>query len=567
MAWQVPHVLGGPVLHWELVRAARRPGPRLLHYGYLAWLFIQFAALNSELSSAPQAHRPPPPGYTESRATLETLRARLAARTAFADRHVALVLQHQLLLVLLLTPAFTAGALGREKERNTLTALLGTQLTAREIVTGKLLGRLAVLGRTILAALPPLVIMAVMGDLALGRLLLALGLVAVLAFALAAACMLASVWTRRTSDAILASYAALVVTYLAGQLVLGDRPLPDWLDPVDQLWQLVTPRIEIRPLTLLVHLAAVAGVGLLCTALAVKRLRPATLEQQERRPGRWLWALRPHVGDNPVRWRERYVLGLAPLPVLRQMPGWAGLLGVLSFSGILAVTALDPITHWSFSAAFRTGDFAQVLQAFRSMVDEADAGWVLPEVTLMGAVLVVIGAAVVGVRCGGSIAEEKRRKTWDDLVLTPLTLEEIVRDKRRGVLGAAVPHLAAYALPMVAVGALAGATGVYAAAAWVVAAVLLMTGASVVGAHFSARAEELGVAAGPTADSTPVPLLQQLYFRGEVAVNDGERRQGPRPRSVRFGFLVAVAIVAGLLAACLIGPHLVEGFLEALGGR
>jgi ABC-type Na+ efflux pump permease subunit len=563
MAWQVPHVLGGPVLHWELVRAARRPGPRLLHYGYLAWLLIQFAALNSELSTTLQAPRRPLPGYAESRATLETLRARLAARTAFADHYVALVLQQQLLLVLLLTPAFTAGALGREKERNTLTALFGTQLTAREIVTGKLLGRLAALGRSLLAPLPVLVVMAVMGDLALDRLFLALGLVALLAFALAAACMLASVWTRRTTDAILASYAALLLTYLAGQLVLGDRPLPGWLDPVENLWQLVTPQTEVRPLMLLVHLAVMAGVGLLCAALAVKRLRPAGLEQLERRPGRWLWALRPRVGDHPVRWRECFVLGLAPLPWLRQVPGWAGQLGVFSFSAILAVTALDPITGWSFSASVRAGDVAQ---AFRCL-GEADAGWVVPEVSIMGGVLVVIGAAVVGVRCGGSIAEEKRRKTWEDLILTPLSLEEIVRDKRRGVLGAAIPHLAVYALPMLAVGALGGTAGVVAATGWVVAAALFMTGASVVGAAFSAGAEELGVAPGLTIQSSAAPRPQRVLLAAEAAAKDGEGGRAPPPQSVRFDFLVTLAIVLGVLAACLIGPHLLEGFLETLGGR
>lgn len=35
MAWQLPRMSIGPILHWELVRAARQPWPALLRYGYL----------------------------------------------------------------------------------------------------------------------------------------------------------------------------------------------------------------------------------------------------------------------------------------------------------------------------------------------------------------------------------------------------------------------------------------------------------------------------------------------------------------------------------------------------
>src|SRR5207249_1327130 len=127
------------------------------------------------------------------------------------EGYYSLLLYQQLLLLFLVTPALAAGALGHEKERGTLTTLFCTELTARQIVLGKLLGRLALLARSALVALPPLAAAAVLCGRDLGHLLGALLQAAVLGVALTAACLLAAVWTRRTADAILACYATLVL--------------------------------------------------------------------------------------------------------------------------------------------------------------------------------------------------------------------------------------------------------------------------------------------------------------------------------------------------------------------
>jgi hypothetical protein len=79
----------------------------------------------------------------------------------------------------------------------------------------------------------------------------------------------------------------------------------------------------------------------------------------------------------------------------------------------------------------------------------------------------VSASLVVGVRCAGSVAAEKRRKTWDDLILTPLPIEEIVKSKMKGVLEATPPYLIAYVLPMLALSALNGATGLVLASVFI----------------------------------------------------------------------------------------------------
>jgi ABC-type transport system involved in multi-copper enzyme maturation permease subunit len=465
----------GPVLHWELVRAARRPVAPLLRAGYVAWLFVQFLFLIEGLASEP---RGVPPSHVAS--SLSTLQQRAAARSSFAARYVADVLYWQLILILLITPAFTAGALGHEKERNTLTALLCTQLESEDIVVGKLLGRLAVLGNLAFAGLPFVVPMAVIGDLDLGRILLAVMQQAILTAAVAAASMLAAVWTRRTNDAILACYSAIVVLLLIGPVILNGRPVPAWLDPFVNLDPVTNPKAEPPPL-FPVHLAIWLVGGALCLTLAERRLRPASLHQLERRPSRLLWAFRPRVGNAPIRWREQHVIGLSPLPWLRIVPGWMAKLGILIFSAMLAATGLNNVTGKSLFPALEARNFTHAGQALQML----DPGAVPEEIFVMGCVLFAFTAVVVGVRCSTSIAEEKRRKTWDDLILTALPLDEIVREKRWGIIQAATPYLAVYALPMFALAAFGGMSGVVAAMFWVGGSWVCTLGAARFGMAFA----------------------------------------------------------------------------------
>jgi hypothetical protein len=480
--WQLTHPLGGPVLSWELLRAERRRVSRVLRYAYLTWLLLQFlivltpSGLPQSLDEVEQFLEPigegatPPPrrdeAFTPERAT----------------GYVSLLLYQQLVVLVLLTPALTAGAFGYEKERDTLTALFGTDLTARAIVTGKLLARLVLLADVTLAALPFLAIMASLGELTPGQLLLALAQAAVLTFALGAVCLLASVWTRRTSDALLACYATITLAFFAGQVLLAATPLPGWLDPFEALGRLLAG----QGAAMFGHLAVWGGTGALCLTLAVLRLRPAGLRQLEHRPPRWLWAFRPGIGDAPVRWRERYVIGLAPFPWLRFVPGWLALLGVFGFSAVLAYSAFASLLGPGSAAAVSAGDFTRV----RDVLAGLEAERVIMEVIAMGLVLAVIGTVVVGVRCGGSIAEEKRRKTWDDLVLTPLPLEEIVRDKTAGVLHATIPYLAVYAVPMLLLGTLGGFIGIMTAVGCLIITWFAVSTAATVGMGISAAKED-----------------------------------------------------------------------------
>lgn len=534
-------MLGGPVLHWELVRAGRGRLVRLLCCGYLAWLLLQFLYYTAGYAASVQGaqHGSSPGGRPDP---IEAL----FARADFAGGYVTLVHRQQLFLIILLTPALTAGALGHEKERNTLAALFGTQLKAREIVAGKLVGRLAVLLSPLLAALPLLLFVAGQAGLDMDLLLFVLAQEVLLAFALAGASMLCSVWTRRTGDAILATYATIAVTYLATLILADIVALPDWLatllDWLDPFWivrnwtsspthrraevllGLASPGLP--PALPALHLAFWTFVGTVSLVLAVKRLLPASLGQWEGRPRRWRWAYRPPVGDRPVRWRERHVIGLAPFPWLRRVPGWMALLGALCFSSILAWSSLDRVVrNWLLLALheFDLTAAGRLMKEVRS--SEATGGGVLTSVNFMGFILLLLSALVVGVRCGGTIAEEKRRKTWEDLILTALPLDEILRDKRSGVIWATIPYLLVYALPMFALSSLNGMSAYQATVVWLALSGVVVVVAAYVGTSFAVGEKQIA-RRNPAPDRREAALAPSWLSVEAVAIAQTMQKHG-----------------------------------------
>jgi ABC-type transport system involved in multi-copper enzyme maturation permease subunit len=165
MHWQLPLTLGGPVPFWELYRSMRRLWPRIVRYLYIVLLIVQFLILSVHMAidvSAAYSNKPisPPAGEYVEPPGIRFSR--------FCWEYSGLFLQQQLILLLIATPAIVAGALGEEKERGTLQSLLGTELVAREIVLGKLLGRLALLFWIGLPGLPFLLFVTGLGDLPVG---------------------------------------------------------------------------------------------------------------------------------------------------------------------------------------------------------------------------------------------------------------------------------------------------------------------------------------------------------------------------------------------------------------
>ena len=118
------------------------PSPRGLRGVLLAVLFIVYTNYFKRdfidgLAGIMDEHRLPP-----------------SEMAHFAARFFHTFLIVQFLAVLILAPAFTAGAVAEEREKGTLSDLLTTQLLSREIIFGKLASRLSHLILLLLVGVP-----------------------------------------------------------------------------------------------------------------------------------------------------------------------------------------------------------------------------------------------------------------------------------------------------------------------------------------------------------------------------------------------------------------------------
>ncbi|MBX7106602.1 MAG: ABC transporter permease, partial [Gemmataceae bacterium] len=371
-------------------------------------------------------------------------------------------------LMVVVTPAITAGALGHEKESDTLLALFGTGLTSAQIVIEKFIARFTVLCQALVIVAPILTYLALVGGMPPLRFALAIAQILAVTFALAGVCMLCSVWTRRTSDALLGCYSAMIIVALIDQVYTAYAPWPAWLNPFAMLDEILNSGRKFRAATIVYHVAIFLVIGLLCLVVSVYRLRPAALRQGEQRSGKWLWAFRRPIGEDSIRWREQHVFGVAALPWLRAIPRSLALFGTAAFALILVGTAIDSSIARSFFPFLRAGMWSE---AFATLVN-VNYDRVISELMVQGMALLVIGGVTVAARSLNSVTEEKRRKTWDDLAITPRSVNEILSSKRRGIFDAALPHAMVYAVPMVLMSVLAGWSGLLICVGWLLAAVV-----------------------------------------------------------------------------------------------
>src|SRR5262249_21457122 len=142
----------GPVFYLELLTGSRRGRLKAWLRLYCAWLILQFLFFYATyLTEIWRSMLEPPEGPG---------RLDMTAFGRFVETYVWAFLLQQFVLLFLLTPTFVAGAITDEKTRGTLQYLLTTNVTAWEIVVGKLLGRLTQLALLALAGLPLICLMA-----------------------------------------------------------------------------------------------------------------------------------------------------------------------------------------------------------------------------------------------------------------------------------------------------------------------------------------------------------------------------------------------------------------------
>jgi ABC-type transport system involved in multi-copper enzyme maturation permease subunit len=465
----------GAVLAQELLLGSRRSRQLIFRRVYTGWLIVQLSFLYFiYLVEANVLGRFVFGGEIET-----------DAASAFANSLVQNLVWQQFLLLLLATPAFTAGAITDEKARGTLQYLLTAGLTSWEILLGKLLGRAAQVALLALAALPILCFIGVFGGLNVILLATLFAVTVAPMFALGSASLLASVWSKQTRDAVLTVYFCV----LAGWLLLWAVGGLDLFNPFHVLEPGWGGSEDLKELArrLSVSVLAWGSVGGVCLGLAGWRLRAAYLRQLEGegRPkkARWWRARRSALGDEPIRWKERQVEGLAPLAGLRRIPRWLGILAILAAT--LLSSGLILLEHLTISPR----DLPRLVQDQGPIVlltcfNGADHAFLF-----QGVIAMLVATFLIGVRCSGAVTGERERLTWEALLLTPLPVQHLIRGKLWGILGASSPYLLAYAVPAVTLSVLGGPWAICWTGVWLAVSLLAMAFVGAAGLWCSVRAK------------------------------------------------------------------------------
>ncbi|MFO0822191.1 MAG: ABC transporter permease subunit [Gemmataceae bacterium] len=189
----------GNLVWWELARLARRGHAArariLLLYALLLGIIV-FAFL--EPGS--------PVLLFKGQATLD-----LRSAGRFSRQLVFVLLEAQLLLVVLITPAYAVSAIAEEKDRQTLPLLLTTPLSDREMVWGKAIARVLFVMAAVVCGIPVMMLTQLFGGvhlelIATGYVLTFTTVVFATAVGIAAAC-----YCSDTRNALSLAYVVIVL--------------------------------------------------------------------------------------------------------------------------------------------------------------------------------------------------------------------------------------------------------------------------------------------------------------------------------------------------------------------
>ncbi|MBN1483991.1 MAG: ABC transporter permease [Chloroflexia bacterium] len=160
-------------------------------------------------------------------------------------------------LICVMTPSISAGAISEEEERKTLEILMVTPLRPHSILWGKLLSSMAYIGLLVLAVIPLGSLVLLFGGVSPGDMLLALVLMIVFMLAFACLGLFCSVAFRRTGRARGASLA-MVALILGGTAFLAvtvgiiismsSYSEPFWLlvpNPIVAMMDIVIPDMDL----------------------------------------------------------------------------------------------------------------------------------------------------------------------------------------------------------------------------------------------------------------------------------------------------------------------------------
>jgi ABC-type transport system involved in multi-copper enzyme maturation permease subunit len=376
-------------------------------------------------------------------------------------------------IALVLAPAVLAGSIAGEKERGIMALLLTTRVSPREIILGRLVGKLSQVAMVMLAGVPAVAVLAALLGVRAGTVAVLLALPAAVAVGSGGMAVLASTLSRRGRDSLLTVYLLEVIFLLAPfAAMVGWRSAPVALvgkfNPFVGISELVWGE-ALTPS--LVSIALWLTIGLATAALAGWRLRPASLRpldgERVLRRGKRRGHVPPVDEKRPMLWKERQI---EQAGALGGLGWWLGALLTLYLGGWSLILAL----------LFVAGDFIGINSYWAQATMRAS---IAEPAGLVGCLI----EWAIGLRAAVAISSERERGTWDALLTSPLEGREIIVSKLRGSLHALRWMLAATLLAWT-LAALCGAMRPYDFAVAVINTMAVATFMAAVGVRTSLSA-------------------------------------------------------------------------------
>jgi ABC-type transport system involved in multi-copper enzyme maturation permease subunit len=424
----------GPVLFYDLLRTARR-GRAVLFRAVYASLLLYTLVFVHLFWLARYGYGSFDGGFWSA-----LIGSSMTIREAadFAAWFFGVFMIVQMLALLVLTPAYTSGAIAAEKERGTLTMMLATDLRSHEIVLGIFASRLANMGLFLLAGLPILSVMEFMGGVDPGLVLAGFIATALTILSLGALGLVNSVWSQKPRTALFRTYLwvilYLAVTSASAEIIsiLNWGAFPsseewtspvtldnviDWVDagnPLSAALHLArglgptTPLRALLPGVLLNYARFHLVITLVCLCLAVLELRNRTLNGGDARARKTALDGRRTTSRLRRAWVPHWIMSVWPslwkeiIVDSTQRRGWLARLGL---GLLIAAIFLVPIHLFEWFGGATTEALKEPLNF-----------WMRATTALIGTLMLV----QVAVRASGSVCGEQARQTLETLLLTPL---------------------------------------------------------------------------------------------------------------------------------------------------
>ena len=394
-------MLAGPIFSREALTAPRSLRHFLIRSGYVAALFVLM--------------------YTAAQATFGWQDVRSVGDIArFGGLVFQLFSLVQLSLILFFALLFAAGSVAQEKDRQTLILLLMTDLRDRELVMGKLLASLLIVGVLLLVSVPVFALIYMLGGVGLDQIAWSLTLCAAAALAAGSWGALVAFWREKTYQTLAFGVLGLLLFLGVVEAVVAlsgvESPIAGaaaLFNPYRAMFRILAPLSESTGLdpvrvSALPSVLAMLGLAVAFNAITTWRLRvwnPTRVMEITRKEedSERLRARSRTVWSNPVIWRE---------------------IRTRAYGHRVALIKFAYIVLAAFAVAYL-------------LRGEAGTGLILGMVSPIGFAFIslsLVSLMILNAQAVTALTSERDGKTLELLLVTDITAGEFIFGKLGGIL-------------------------------------------------------------------------------------------------------------------------------------